>query len=118
MDKIQKKSGRYLGTRIEHKWWQRYTEAGFVTRGSGQYWIMDGSLFFQHHASQEPFRLPLRNLAEIKICPCRRRTGGIPIIRLVWEKDGCWLNSGFVLSGLVEQGNHLLTSLRSEGPSA
>jgi hypothetical protein len=115
MNATQKKRGLYLGTRVEHKWWRRYTEAGFITRGKGDYWIKDGSLFFQHHDSQQPISLPLRNLAEIKVCPCRRRTGGLPIIRLVWEKDGRWLSSGFVLSGLLDRSNNLLASLRAEG---
>ena len=115
MNAIQKKRGQYLGTRIEHKWWRRYTEGGFFTRGNGEYWIKDGSLFFQQHASQQPIVLPLRKLAEIKVCPCRGRTGGIPIIKLVWEKDGHWLSSGFVLSGLVDRNNNLLASLRAKG---
>lgn len=115
MDTIQKRHGRYLGTRIEHKWWRRYKEAGFINRGKGEYWIKDGALFFQRHASQEPISLPLRNLAEIKVCPCRGRSGGIPIIKLVWEKDGLWLSSGFVLTGIVDKSNHLLKRLRTEG---
>jgi hypothetical protein len=115
MNTIGKKRGRYLGTRIEHKWWRRYREAGFSTRGKGDYWIQDGSFFFQHHASQRPISLPLRNLIEIKVCPCRGRSGGIPVIKLVWEKDGRWLSSGFVLTGLVDQSNNLLNSLRTEG---
>jgi hypothetical protein len=115
MNATHKKCGQYLGTRIEHKWWRRYTEGGFVTRGNGEYWIKDGSLFFQHHTSQQPIILPLRNLAEIKVCPCRNQSGGIPIIKLVWEKDGRWLSSGFVLSGLVDKSNNLLASLRAAG---
>ena len=115
MNAIQKKRGQYLGTRVGHKWWQHYTEEGFTARGDGEYWIKDGYLFFQHHASQQPISLPLIKLSEIKVCPCRARTGGIPILRLVWEKDGRWLSSGFVLSGLLDESNDLLASLRTEG---
>jgi len=112
MNAIQKKRGQYLGTRVEHKWWRRYSKGGFLTRGIGEYWIKDGSLFFQHRARQKPIRLPLHSLAEIKVCPCKRRTSGIPIIKLVWEKDGRWLSSGFVFSGIIE-GENLLASLRA-----
>jgi hypothetical protein len=115
MSAIQKKSGRYLGTRVEYKWWRRYTEAGFVNRGTGEYWIKDGSLFFQQHGSQLPISLPLHKLSEIKVCRCRGRTGGVPIIKLVWQKDDRWLSTGFVLSGLVDKSNNLLTCLRNEG---
>lgn len=115
MNTIQKKCGHYLGTSVNHKWWWRYTKGDFLHRGRGEYWIKDGSLFFQHHASQQPIILPLRNLTEIKVCPCQGRTKGIPIIKLIWEKDGRWLSSGFVLSGLLDKNNNLLASLRAEG---
>ena len=111
MNAIQKKRGQYLGTRVEHKWWRRYSKGGFFTRGIGEYWIKDGSLFFQHRARQKPIRLPLHNLAEIKICPCK---GGMPVIKLVWEKDGKWLSSGFVFSGIMEQNGNLLENLRTQ----
>ena len=112
MNAIKKMRGRYLGTKIEQKRWQRYTEGGFTARGDGEYWIKDGTLFFQHHARGQPIALPLRDLAEIKVCPCQRRSGGIPVIKLVWEKDGRWLSSGFVLSGLLDRKNNLLANLR------
>lgn len=115
MNTVQKKRGKYLGTRIEHKWWRRYKEGAFVARGNGEYWIKDGSLFFQHHTSQHPICLPLQNLAEIKVCPCRSQTGGVPVIKLVWEKDGHWLSSDFALSGLLDKSNNLLLSLRTAG---
>lgn len=115
MSAIQKKHGHYLGTRVEHKWWWRYTQGGFLTRGKGKYWIKDGLLFFQHHNSQQTISLPLHKLSEIKICPCGGQTGGIPIIKLVWEKDGRWLSSSFALTGLVDTSNNLLTNLRTEG---
>jgi len=113
MNAIQKKRGQYLGTKISHKWWRRYSKGGFRTRGIGDYWIKDGSLFFQHRARQKPIRLPLRNLTEIKICPCKRWTSGMPIIKLVWEKDGHWLSSSFILSEIMENNAGLLANLRT-----
>ena len=113
MNAIQKRRGQYLGTRIDHKWWRRYTKEGFFTSGIGEYWIKDGSLFFQRRNKSKPIRLPLRSLAEIKICPCKGRTGRIKVIKLIWEKDGHWLSSGFVLSGIIEQNSNLLASLRT-----
>lgn len=115
MNAIEKKRGQYLGTRIEHKWWRRYAGEGFLTRGKGEYWIREGSLFFQHHARQKPITLPLCNLIEIKVCPCRDRAGGLPIVKLIWQKDGNWLSSGFVLSDIMDETSHLLTSLRTKG---
>lgn len=115
MNATEKKRGQYLGTQLVNKWWRRYTQGEFVTRGAGEYWITDGCLFFQNYASHQPIILPLNKLAEIKVCPCQRRMGGIPILKLVWEKDGRWLSSGFVLSGMLDRSNNLLASLRAEG---
>ena len=114
MNAIQKKPGQYLGTRVEHKWWRRYNKEGFFTRGIGEYWVKDGSLFFQHRTKRKPIRLPLRSLTEIKVCPCKARTKGMPIIKLVWRKDGRWLSSEFVLTGIMEGEDNLLASLRTE----
>ena len=114
MNAIQKKRGQYLGTRVEHKWWRHYSKGGFFTRGIGEYWVKDGSLFFQQRNRQKPLRLPLHNLTEIKICPCKGRKGGMPIIKLIWEKDGHWLSSGFVFHGIMEQNGNLLENLRSQ----
>jgi len=113
MNAIQKRSGQYLGTKIEHKWWRRYSKGGFSTRGIGEYWIKDGSLFFQQHTKRNPIHLPLQSLIEIKICPCKNKTGGMPVIKLVWENDGYWLSSSFILSGIMEKSDHLLASLRT-----
>ena len=113
MNAIQKKPGQYLGTRVEHKWWRRYNKEGFFTRGIGEYWVKDGSLFFQHRTKRKPIRLPLRSLTEIKVCPCKARTKGMPIIKLVWRKDGRWLSSEFVLTGIMEGEDNLLASLRT-----
>jgi hypothetical protein len=113
MNAIHKKSGQYMGTRIDHKWWRRYSKGGFFTRGIGEYWIKDGFLFFQQHTRQKPIHLPLNNLAQIKVCPCKGKTGGLPVIKLVWEKEGHWLSSSFVLSGIMEKSDNLLASLRT-----
>ena len=115
MNAIQKKHGQYLGTEIDHKWWRRYKEEGFFTHGIGEYWIKDGSLFFQHQARQEPIRLPLKNIVEIVLCPCKKRfrVGTKPIIKLVWLKGDRWLSSGFALSESLEGITGLLANLRA-----
>ena len=115
MNAILKNRGLYLGTEIDHKWWRRYSKEGFFTRGIGEYWIKDSSLFFQHRSRQKPIRLPIRDIVEIAFCPCNRRArnSGMPIIKLIWQKDGRWLSSGFALSGSPEETSWLFASLRS-----
>ena len=115
MNAIQKKRGQYLGTKIGHKWWRRYSKGGFFTRGIGDYWIKDGSLFFQHHSKQKPIALPLHSIVEIKLCPCNKRIriGNTPIIKLVWKMNDKWLTSGFALSANMEETSRLLASLRA-----
>ena len=114
MGTTQKRSGQYLGTEIDHNWWQRYSKDGFFTRGSGEYWIEDGFLFFQHQVRQEPIKMPLQDIVEVILYPCNRRAkiGVIQVIELVWQKDGKWLCSSFVLSGDPEEISCLLASLR------
>lgn len=110
MNAMKKRSGQYLGTKIEDKWWRRYTKGGFFTRGKGKYWIKDGSLFFQHHAGQMPIRLPLCNLIEIEVRPSQ--AWGVSVLKLVWLKDGNRLSSSFALTGATDETPTLLTSLR------
>ena len=114
MNAIQKKRGLYLGTKINHHWWRRYTEGEFSARGIGEYWIENGSLFFQHRARQKPIKLPLRNLTEIELCPCRKSVGGIPIIKLIWHINGDWLTSTFAIFGSKKDTSQLLTNLRTQ----
>jgi hypothetical protein len=115
MNAIQKKSGQYLGTRIEHKWWRHYTKGGFFTRGIGEYWVKDGSLFFQQRSRQKPIKLPLHDIVEVSLCPCTRRlkVGPVPIIKLIWQKDGRWLSSIFALPESFGDANGLIASLRA-----
>jgi len=115
MNAIRKNRAQYLGTEIDHKWWQRYSKGGFFTRGIGEYWIKDGSLYFQHRSKQKPIRLPIRDIVEIALCPWERRTnsGCTPIIKLVWRKDGRWLSSSFALSGDPEETFGLMACLRA-----
>jgi len=34
---MNERNGLYLGTEIDEKWWQRYTEGKFMLRGNGKY---------------------------------------------------------------------------------
>jgi hypothetical protein len=115
MNAIRKNRGQYLGTEIDHKWWRRYSKGGFSTRGIGEYWIKDGSLHFQHRTRQQPIRLPIKDIVEIILCPCKKRTriGQTPVIKLVWKKDDTWLTSGFAISGSLEETSGLLNNLRA-----
>jgi hypothetical protein len=115
MNTIQKKPSQYLGTEIDHKWWRRYSKGGFSTRGIGEYWIKDGSLFFQHRARQKPICFPLQNIVEVILCPCKQRfrIGNKPVIKLVWQMGNRWLSSGFALSEGMEEASGLLASMRA-----
>jgi hypothetical protein len=69
----------------------------------------------QHRSKQQPIRLPLKDIAEIILCPCKRHAtiGLKSIIKLIWQKDGKWLSSGFALSDSVEEVGGFLSSLRT-----
>jgi len=42
MDK-EGKTGLYMGTVIDRKWWKRYTKDGYFARGNGQYGYNDAN---------------------------------------------------------------------------
>jgi hypothetical protein len=95
-----KRRGAYLGTEIDGKWWRRYRKEGFFCRGSGEWWIEEGHFCCRRWLTTEPLRIELDRVREIKIGTSHagRWLCGRPVLKLLWEKDGRRLGSGFYMS--------------------
>ena len=92
--------GHYLGTEIDGKWHKRYREDGLFARGLGEYWIEGDLLWFRRHLTRTPFSIPLRRVRAVELGKWHagKWVGGERAIKLVWEKDGKQLSSGFVFT--------------------
>ena len=109
------KTGLYLVTEIDEKWWQRYTEDKFMLRGNGKYWYDDNSFYFLRYLSKEPINIPFENISEFKIGTWHsgKWCFGYPILKIIWIKDGVRLSSGFLVSKNKEEVNKLISELKT-----
>jgi hypothetical protein len=94
------RSGHYLGTEMNEKWWNRYTREGFFARGKGEYWYDNTAFYFLRYLSQGPIAIPFRRVDDIKVGKwhCGRWVWGKPIVKILWSHEGESLSSGFILS--------------------
>jgi hypothetical protein len=97
---VEKKRGHYLGTEIESKWWRRYMRDGFLARGNGEYWYDGEAFYFRRYLTRDPIVIPFSHVRAVQLrrWHAGRWPLGAPIVKLIWEKDGLSLSSGFVLS--------------------
>ena len=111
---FEKRRGHYLGTEINEKWWCRYINDGFLTRGLGEYWIDNSILYFHRHLTVNPIAISLYNVSEVKIGKWHSGSwaGGKPVVKILWEKDNRKLCSGFVLSADKNETELLVEKIR------
>lgn len=95
-----RRKGQYLGTEIDEKWWKRYRKDKFFARGNGEYWIDDTGLYFRRYLTKHPIEIPFAKVIELKIGKSHAGKWllGAWVLKLIWEKDGMKLSSGFVVS--------------------
>lgn len=113
-DNINKKPGHYLGTIIDEKWWKRYLKDKMFARGNGKYWYDDEAFYFLRYLTKTPITIYFKNIREIKKGKAHagRWSMGIPVVKLLWIKDGKNLSSGFVLSKQKDEIDSLVTQLK------
>ncbi len=97
---MKPKRGHYLGTEIDGVWHKRYRENGMLARGLGEYWIEGDELCFRRYLTKKPIRIPLARVTSVELGKWHagRWVGSERAIKLVWDKDGRRLSSGFVLT--------------------
>ena len=94
------KSGLYLGTEIDEKWWRRYKKDKLFARGNGKYWHDERAFYFRRYLTKAPITIPFQNVLEVKVGTWHagRWGSGRPVVKIVWKKDDILLSSGFLVS--------------------
>lgn len=97
---MEKQKGLYLGTEINEKWWKRYTKDKFLSRGNGEFWRDENGFYFLRYLAKDPIFIPLISISEIKTGKWHsgRWALGNLILKIIWQKDGLKLSSGFIVS--------------------
>ena len=97
---MERKPGHYLGTEIDETWWKRYRQDGFFARGNGHYWFEDKAFRFLRTLTSKPIAIPYERMRSFKVSTWHagRWSMGQPIVKILWNRDGRDLSSGFVLS--------------------
>jgi len=92
--------GHYLGTEIDGKWYKRYRHDGLFARGLGDCWIDCDVLRFLRYLTRTPLTIPLRRVHAVELGKWHagRWVGTKRAIKLIWERDGKQLSSGFVFT--------------------
>ena len=92
--------GQYLGTEIDEKWWKRYRKDKLFVRGNGEYWFDDTGFCFHRYMTNHQIKIPFAKIIELKIGKSHagRWLLGSRVLKLIWEKNGMKLRSGFIVS--------------------
>ena len=113
-DSSNRRKGHYLGTEIDEKWWKRYKKDKFFARGNGEYWIDDNALYFRRYLTKHPIVIPFTKFIDVKIG--RSHAGrwllGSRVLKLIWEKDGMKLSSGFIISRNQQETEAVMADLK------
>jgi hypothetical protein len=109
------RSGHYLGTTIAGKWWRRCSRDGLLARGIGEFWIDPSALFFRRYLTKVPIVISFSDVLDVKVGKWHsgRWAGGAPVVKVVWNKAGNDLSSGFVLSRDARETEVLVQEIRS-----
>jgi len=112
-----RKSGHYFGTVIGGKWWKRYRKAHMFARGKGSYWYDEEAFYFLRLLTKTPMRIPFGAMTgfETGQWHAGQWAGGKKVLKIVWEKEGERLSSGFTVAGEAEA---LLAALKRRAHTA
>ncbi len=113
---MEKKTGHYLGTEIDEKWWKRYRKDRFFARGNGEYWHDEQGFYFLRYLTKEPLFIPFESILEIKSGKWHsgRWSAGVEILKIIWNKEGWRLSSGFRVSVKKEETDRLKEILKEK----
>jgi hypothetical protein len=93
--------GHYLGTEIDEKWWKRHTRDKLFTHGNGEYRFDKNAFYFLRYLTKDPIEIHLRKIVRFEIGTTHvgRWLLKQRVLKLIWEKDGLILSSGFIVAG-------------------
>lgn len=92
--------GHYLGTVIDQKWWKRYKKDRLFARGNGKYWYDETNFYFLRYLTRQPIQIPLNKIHgfEIGKSHAGRWVFKQIVLKILWEKEGMSLSSGFIVA--------------------
>ena len=113
---INEKTGLYLGTEVEEKWWKRYTEDKLLARGNGEYWNDDQAFNFLRYLTKEPIKIPYNKIIGFRVGKWHsgKWCFGYPILKIIWSQNNHRLCSGFFISKKEEEVGNFISELESE----
>ena len=113
-DSSNRCKGHYLGTEIDEKWWERYRKDRLFARGNGEYWFDATGLYFRRYLTKYPIVIPFEKVIEMKIGKSHagRRLLRSRVLKLIWEKDGMKLSSGFIVARNQQETEAVMADLQ------
>lgn len=111
---MKRRKGHYFGTEIEGKWWKRYRRDGLFARGTGEFWFDGDALCFRRYLTKTPLVFRFGDIREVRTGRWHAGQWGMgrPVIKLIWEKEGMSLSSGFLLVNSDREAELLVTEIR------
>ena len=113
-DYPNRSKGHYLGTEIGEKWWKRYKKDKLFARGNGEYWFDEIAFYFLRYLTKQPIEIPLTKIVRFEIGKTHagRRLFRQWVLKLVWEKDGLILSSGFIVARTQQDTEVVMADLK------
>jgi len=113
---MDKSNGAYLGTEIGNKWWKRYAQDEFFSRGNGQYWLDDKAFSFNKAFTSKDIIIPFDSILGVGVgyWHSGRWALGNKILKITWAKDSLTLSSGFIVLGKTEKFNEFKALLEAK----
>ena len=108
--------GHYLGTVIDAKWWKRYKKNKLFARGNGKYWYDESAFYFLRYLTKQPIQIPLNRVVgfEIGKSHAGRWVFREIVLKIIWEKDGMSLSSGFIVARDRQETEMLMAALKQK----
>jgi len=105
--------GKYYGTEINQKWWKRYTKDKMLARGDGVFSFNEDNITFLRKLTRVPIEIPFENIVGFKTGKWHAGQWGAghAIIKVIWERGGSTLSSGFSIAAKNSAFDQILNDL-------
>ncbi len=112
---INTKTGLYLGSEIYGKWWKRYTRDNMLARGNGRYWNDEKTFYFLRYLTRDPISIPFEDIKVFKTGKWHsgKWALGHTVLKIVWNKNGLLLSSGFLAAKNKSDTEILISELKN-----
>jgi hypothetical protein len=115
-----RKTGHYFGTEIDEKWWKRYKKEHMFARGKGAYWYDGEAFYFLKMLTKTPMAIPFGRIVGFKTGKWHagQWAGGRRVLKIIWEREGLRLSSGFTIPGDAGEFDALVLTLKRRAGAA